>query len=74
MKRSHSAFEIIVTVLFIGFGVLWIGPQASAAQSRIMNFVSADGPDVDDADLPFETGPGIDKNYSFSPTVPPKAS
>lgn len=57
MKRVVNFCLLVVAVS--------LAASALNAQSRIVNFVSAGGPDVADPDLPFETGPGIDKNYSL---------
>ena len=55
----------LITLALILSGLGFPGATSVKGQSRIVNLVSAGGPDVADPDLPFETGPGVDKNFSL---------
>lgn len=62
--RNTTISLVFFSLIFCALAIT-SGTTPVHSQSRILNIVSAGGPDVADPDLPFETGPGVDKNYSL---------
>ena len=54
----------LMPVLLLAMMIAGMGTVTGNAQSAIVNFVHAGGPDIQDPDFP-GTGPGFDKNYSL---------
>jgi hypothetical protein len=65
-NSKYTAAALLTFGLVLSIVTLYASTISVNGQSRIANFVSAGGPDVEDPDLPFDTGPGIDKNYSLT--------
>ena len=60
-KIIHCAFWVVGLAMLMALG----GPSG-LAQSPIVNSVHVGGPDLEDPDFPFDSGPGVDKNFSLA--------